>query len=1127
MRRATAMIACPGCGFEAPDDFVFCPKCATALAPPRAAAEERKTVTTLFCDLVSFTAMSENADPEDVDAVLRLYHATARKVIESHGGTVEKFIGDAVVGVFGVPTVHEDDPERAVRAGLRLLEALEGMTRPDGSTLEARCGVNTGEALVRLDVDPLSGRGFLAGDAVNVAARLQAAAPPGGVAVGSLGHELTSRVVDYEELPPVAAKGKAEPVAVWLAKAPVSRMGVEIDRDQLTPFVGRELELSYLRVLFEKAVSTSSPQFALIVGEPGIGKSRLVQELLAYVDSRPEMTAWRQGRCLSYGEGVSFSALAEIIKAQAGILETDDAKTLAAKLDAVVPEGADRAWLVNRLRALVGLEAPQASREENFTAWLRIVESLAVAVPLVVVLEDLHWADDGLLAFVEHLATHAHAAPFLMLGTARPELFEQHPSFTAGGTRVNSISLGPLNSEDSQRLVAGLLGDRETPSRRVADIVARTEGNPFFAEESARLLIDGASEVQVPASVQAVIAARLDALPGELKAVLTDAAVVGEVFWDGAVAALAHGQRDTVGVMLRELVGRRLVRRARESSMADENEYAFAHALVRDVAYTLMPRKVRAHKHAAAAHWIEQRAGARRHDLCEVFAHHYVTALDLACAASEVELADCLRGPAINSLGAAADRTLLVDIAAAERFSARGLEIAGDGPERLPLLVTWGGVLHQRGLHAESAAVLRQAVEGLKAKGDRVRAGRAAMLLSDTLEVSSPVETLLEWSQEAVDLLDDGHPSVSLLQALSGLAWIRGDCGDQQGAIEAARQSIERAKEWGMPVWPGALGALGAARLSLGDLGGLTDYERALEAARYQGLTYTESVLSTNLGFELMATRGPAAALQLWPERLELDRQRGFDANVRLLRCSIMQATAYAGRWDEALALADELDESLESPEDVVDILTLGMVKALVLLLRGDSAAARRLVLWARKRTPGESPREARYSWRLVAGVTAAVEGDAVGAGDLLTRLLADPLPPSSPEVTLMHPHAIRAALRVGDPDLADGLVAVVEAVRPFNDHVIATGRALLAESAGELDRAAEEFADVVARWHDFGVPYEEAQALLGQGRCLVALGRAPEAAAPLAAAREILARLGAKPALAEMTALMQQVESG
>ena len=228
------------------------------------------------------------------------------------------------------------------------------------------------------------------------------------------------------------------------------------------------------------------------------------------------------------------------------------------------------------------------------------------------------------------------------------------------------------------------------------------------------------------------------------------------------------------------------------------------------------------------------------------------------------------------------------------------------------------------------------------------------MLLSDTLELNSGVETVLEWSQEAVDLLDDGHPSVPLLQALSGLAWIREDCGDQQGSIEAARQSIDRAKEWGMPVWPGALGALGAARLSLGDLGGLTDYERALEAARYQGLTFTESVLSMNLGVELMATRGPAAALQLWPERLELDRQRGFDANVLVLQCSIMQATAYAGRWDEALALADELDESLESSGDLWDILTLVHGEGSRAATQGRSCCGSPARLLGTQEDPGE-----------------------------------------------------------------------------------------------------------------------------------------------------------------------------
>ncbi len=537
------MIACPSCAFEAADDFAFCPMCGAALAAKAVAADERKVVTTLFCDLVAFTAMSEAADPEDVDAVLRGYHTAARKVIESHGGTVEKFIGDAVVGVFGVPAVHEDDPERAVRAGLRILEALDGMTRPDGSPLQARVGVNTGEALVRRDVDPSSGRGLLAGDAVNTAARLQGAAPPDGVVVGALARELTARAIDYEEMPPVAAKGKSGPVAAWLARSPVSRTGVDLDAP-LTPLVGRESELAFLESLFEKVAATSSPQVVLVVGEPGIGKSRLVREFSARVDSRSEMTRWRQGRCLAYGEGVVFWPLAEIVRAQAGVLETDDSGSLERKLEAVLPGGEDRAWFRQRLRALLGLEAPPASREENFTAWLRFLEELAAAGPTVLVFEDLHWADLALLAFLEHLANNLADVPLLVITTARPELLEADAPFVAAG-RVDRLMLEPLSSTETTALVETLLG--EEGARVSPTIVANVQGNPFFAEESARFLREhgddrgaGSGEIPLAATVQAVIAARLDALAPDAKGVLADASVVGEVFWEGALSALGE-----------------------------------------------------------------------------------------------------------------------------------------------------------------------------------------------------------------------------------------------------------------------------------------------------------------------------------------------------------------------------------------------------------------------------------------------------------------------------------------------------------------------------------------------------------------------------------------------------------
>ena len=507
------MIACPNCGSEAADDFAYCPKCATALAAATV-PDERKVVTTLICDLVDFTAMGESADPEDVDRLLREYSTRVRKAIGSHGGTVEKFIGDAVAAVFGVPTVHEDDPERAVRAGLRLLEALEGMARPDGSPLQARVGVNTGEALVRRDVDPASGHGFLAGDVVNVAARLQATAPPMGVVVGELTHRLTAQLFDYEQLEPVVAKGKAEPVSAWRAVAALARRGIDVHTSDLTPLVGREVELSYLFAIFDKATAQSSPQFALIVGEPGIGKSRLVRELAALVDARPEMTTWRQGYCPRFGANITFWALAEIVKGHAGVSDTDDFASVETKLDAVLPVGTDREWFRQRLRALIGLAAPEASREENFAAWLRFLEDLAARKPTVLVFEDLHWADEALLAFLEYLTTHVATVSLMVIATARPELFERQPTFASGG-RTNRIGLEPLTPAEMARLVASLLDEQDDQASIVGQVVERCEGNPFYAEQSVRLLSDTAREVMLPDSVQAVIAARLDTLAGD------------------------------------------------------------------------------------------------------------------------------------------------------------------------------------------------------------------------------------------------------------------------------------------------------------------------------------------------------------------------------------------------------------------------------------------------------------------------------------------------------------------------------------------------------------------------------------------------------------------------------------
>jgi len=363
--------------------------------PAAAIQEERKVVTVLFCDLVGFTAASEQADPEDVRARIRPYHARLRSEIEHYGGTVEKFVGDAVMAVFGAPVAHEDDTERAVRAGLRILEAIQELNEHDpGLSLQVRIGINTGEAVVALGVRPEDGEGFVTGDVVNTASRLQGAAPVNGIAVSEQTYRQTERVFDYEQLQPVQVKGKAQRVAIWRPLRARSRFGSDLTRTHSTPLVGRELEKPLLIGTFERSAQQRSCQLVTVVGEPGVGKSRLCAELFHYIEQRPDLVSWRQGRCLPYGQGIAFWALGEIVKAECGILESDSPQQAESKLERALPEDdPDLPWLKARLAPLVGAPAEPAAQEESFTAWRRFLESLAARGPTVLVFEDLHWAD--------------------------------------------------------------------------------------------------------------------------------------------------------------------------------------------------------------------------------------------------------------------------------------------------------------------------------------------------------------------------------------------------------------------------------------------------------------------------------------------------------------------------------------------------------------------------------------------------------------------------------------------------------------------------------------------------------------------------------------------------------------
>ena len=1131
------MLTCPFCAAESPDGFKFCPHCGSAFAAQRRLREERRLVTTLFCDIVGFTAASEASDAEDVDRMLREYDRMARRVVSSCGGVVEKFIGDAAVAVFGVPVVHEDDAERAVRAGLRLVEEMGELTPLGDEPLRVRVGVNTGEAYVRLDVDPDSGGTFLTGDAVNTAARLQGAAPPMGVVVGTTTHALTDRAIDYEQLEPITLKGKAGPVPAWLATGAKARTGAESARDYATPFIGRERELALLKGLFEKATASQAAQFVLLVGEPGIGKSRILGELGRYIDDYPDVVRWRQGSCPPYGEGVTFWALAEILKADAGILDSDDAVTVTAKLDEALPGGPDREWFRQRLRPLLGLESPPASRDENFTAWRRYLEHIARSRTTVLVFEDLHWADEALLAFLDDLAENVGEVPLLVVGLTRADVFEHVPGFASGARWTERIDVPPLSARETTRLVSGLL-NAAAPPAEVRDVVLeRAGGNPLYAEEFTRLLIDRellepaadglrlrkGAQIPLPDSVQVLIGARLDQLPLEHKAMLADAAVVGRSFWSGVIEALGGGDDATVAAGMQALAERRLVRRVRASSFKGEAEYVFWHGVARDVAYQQLPRAARAAKHAVVGGWIETQAGERAADMAELLAHHYATALELARASRAEELAATVLDPAVRFLSLAGDRAMGLDVAAAERHYGRALEVVPEPAERRPpLLARWSEALQRRGRFREAADASLAAIDGLLAQHATAAAAAAMMRRSVALDyLGEP--SAREVGAQAVALADGEPPSAETATVYTGRAAELAVLEDHEAVIAAAERAIELSQRLDLPTLVPALGYRGGARCDRGDAGGLDDYREALDAAKARGLGYDAAVLSFNFATSLSLFEGPPAALRLRREGLEAAQRRGVEQMALALRMGLIDDLLWAGEWDEALAEVDRLLPDLEETEDVRDLLWVRTDQLLLLACRGDYEAAEPLLEWAEEKAgQTEEPCAGACCLLAAAAVRMGLGGRSMTL-DLLRACGETPLAAGGSDFVARLPQAVRTSLAAGDADLVEVLREGVAPIYPLSVHALIATRALLDESAGRWAEAAAGFADAAARWHGFGVPYEEAQALLGEGRCLLALERAPEAAAVLEQAREIFARLGARPALAEADELLKR----
>ena len=861
----TDVAPCARCGSDNPPGARFCNSCGAELAV-RAAEEERKLVSILFVDLVGFTAHADRSDPEDIRDWLQLYHRQVKAVVEQYGGTVEKFIGDAVMAVFGAPISHGDDAERAVRAGLRVLEAIEELNGGHGLELAARAAVNTGEAVVAVGAGP--GEALATGDVVNTASRLQSAAPSGRLLVGGETHRATRHAFRYERAADVEAKGKSRPVHAWLAVEPSVAPSERPIADN--PLVGRSRELDLLRSAWSAAVDERRPSLVTVLGPPGIGKSRLCREVSAFVSDDGGRVV--RGRCLPYEEQTGYQAFAGLVKEAAGIFESDPALAARQKLGRAVGDllPADEADdVVHYLALLLGISGEARVEDATFLyfAAKRFVESLGLDRPTLVVFEDIHWAKPSELELLEHLAAHVSETAVVLIALARPELFDAHPTWGAGLVAQTTIPLEPLGPDDASTLAGHLLGVSGNGATDVGRVVEVAEGNPLFLEELAASVLELEASDDLPVTVRSAIAARIDALPADPRAALLAGAVVGKTFWRGALESIG-GVNDLDGA-LALLERRGLVRRDPTSQIAGDAQYTFKHILIREVAYATLPRAVRRERHAAVARYIEGAVEGASETLAWVLAYHWreagepatavgylltaaasaqrswakEAAVDLYTKALELAESDEL------SLRIRLRRVLaLVDLEDFERAIEAADELLPelDGADRLEVLLARGRATHWSELDDETIEIGEQAVALAEELGDPEAIPAAVALLSQGLQM-------------------------------------RGDEGDIPRALDLGERALT---EW----VPEARAADHAEALYLyHDLLYWTgDYERSAELSHR-----ARAVASDVRGAEMVLRGGGGEALALtamgrfeealaiWDEMFEIARQ--LDRNTRVL----------------------------------------------------------------------------------------------------------------------------------------------------------------------------------------------------------------------------------------------------
>jgi class 3 adenylate cyclase/tetratricopeptide (TPR) repeat protein len=890
--------------------------------------EERKVVSVLFVDLVGSTAQADRRDPEDVRATLVPFYDALRADIERLGGRVEKFIGDAVMALFGAPVAHEDDPERAVRAALEIRGTIGRLNAERGLDLQVRVSVSTGEAVV--DLRALEeGHGMAAGDVMNTGFRLAEAAAVNGILVDETTYRATQQVIEFREADPVSAKGKAVPLLVWEVAGSRGGYGDVDPRRPRLPFVGRREPLQELHHALEQARAAQRAHLVNVIGVAGIGKSRLVLEFASELDARPdELLYWRQGRSLPYGEETPFWALAEIVKAHAGILRTDAPKAAEEKLRRAirhaVPDEREVEWVESRTRPLVGLSrgADDRSRLESFAAWRHLFEGLAAQRPAVLVFEDVHWADEGLLEFIDHLTAWATGAPLLIVCTARPAIFERHSGWGTAHANSTLITLAPLSDDETAAVVTALLGDG-VPEAVGRDLLEHAEGNPLYAGEYARMLVDrgflrredgtwrveAGEALPLPESVQAIIAARVDALPPEEKRLLQAAAVIGRVFWLGAVAALTRLPHYVVGERLERLEAKSFLRRDPASTVGGEAQYSFHHVLVRDIAYGQVPRGTRADDHAQAAEWLEA-LKIDRADLAELVAHHYQRSLELAAAAGR-PTTDLARRTRLALREAAARAAALHAWPTAKQLYEEALSTWPDDDERPLVAFEWG----KAWFHAEAGgeAVLEDVLPRLLERGDLERAADALVTVGELRFRQGDRDGAFARFEQAQELLAEAPPSPAKAYVLSNVARFHMIEMKHDDAIRVGREALEMAGALGLDeIRAHALNNIGTARCLLGDERGMDDLAESLRIALARNSP--ESIrASLNLGGLHSHFGNLEESFRVQAEGRRAAERFGDGAGSQWFAAERLWELYWRGEWDEAVTLATSLLADVEA----------------------------------------------------------------------------------------------------------------------------------------------------------------------------------------------------------------------